>query len=687
MLFLTSFWLQKSLRKEIFCFKSFTSMVNECIMGCKDPPLAPETTPPRPKSVFHFPMKNHVHLLPYWQKFVNRGAGWQAKPSTVLCESHFASEFVKRSEKRTHLVWSKDPVPTIYIDEMHEKFPSLAPTPISYRKPPKKRVFQEDQLPRYAEIDPVIHNLDQLEKHCPSGFTARRTDHALMFYRISYDKKTEFPKLLESIKIDENMHVQLQFNGDPVPLPTWFIDHSHGNAKLTRISMIANIITHMQNVTSDTEYSLLDELKERKNFKPKGRPPYSTGMLRFALHLRYTSAQAYRLLLEKFPLPSFSLLNKLQKGGVDAVKAIKMLKDKGHMSKKVILIIDEMFLQKCAQYQAGVYTGTDVSGELYKGILSFMITGLKKNIPYVVQSIPEITFTGKWLADKIADCVQTLHDAGFSVRGVVTDDHSTNVNAFSTLRKEYKSDSPYYFIHPSNPNQKIYLFFDNVHLMKNVRNNLLNGKKFVFPAFSFNQEGVSVLCPAGYIAWGNLHRIYDNDSKLKANLRKAPKLTYRALHPGNKKQSVPLALAMFADTTIAATKSYFPKREDMSGFLEIFNKWWLICNSKARYHVNPLGNAIVPGDGKVAYFRALANWIEEWQTSPAFTLTPQTSFALITTLRAQSLLIEELLSEDFDYVLVSRLQSDPLERRFSQYRQMSGGRFLVGLREVRVLCI
>ena len=30
----------------------------------------------------------------------------------------------------------------------------------------------------------------------------------------------------------------------------------------------------------------------------------------------------------------------------------------------------------------------------------------------------------------------------------------------------------------------------------------------------------------------------------------------------------------------------------------------------------------------------------------------------------------------------SRLQSDPIERRFSQYRQMSGGRFLVSLREV-----
>ena len=48
----------------------------------------------------------------------------------------------------------------------------------------------------------------------------------------------------------------------------------------------------------------------------------------------------------------------------------------------------------------------------------------------------------------------------------------------------------------------------------------------------------------------------------------------------------------------------------------------------------------------------------------------------------QRMLIEDLLSEGYEYVLTSRFQSDPLERRFSQYHQMSGGRFLVGLREV-----
>ena len=42
-------------------------------------------------------------------------------------------------------------------------------------------------------------------------------------------------------------------------------------------------------------------------------------------------------------------------------------------------------------------------------------------------------------------------------------------------------------------------------------------------------------------------------------------------------------------------------------------------------------------------------------------------------------------------MLTSRFQTDPLEKHFSKYRQMSGGRFLVSSREVlsseKILCM
>ena len=136
-------------------------------------------------------------------------------------------------------------------------------------------------------------------------------------------------------------------------------------------------------------------------------------------------------------------------------------------------------------------------------------------------------------------------------------------------------------------------------------------------------------CPQGYIDWADLHNIYDKDKELKANMRKAPKLSYQDLHPGNNKENVPLTLALFHESTIAAAKRYYPDREYVSGFLNIFHTWWTICNSKQRYSANPLGNVIVLNNNKTNFFRLLAFWVQEWSTSPHFTLTPQTSSALI----------------------------------------------------------
>ena len=166
-------------------------------------------------------------------------------------------------------------------------------------------------------------------------------------------------------------------------------------------------------------------------------------------------------------------------------------------------------------------------------------------------------------------------------------------------------------------------------------------------------------------------------------------MTPKVLHPGKCKQCVPTALAIFHDTTSAAIQNYFPDRKDSAEFLRLFSKWWIMSNAKNRFSPNRLGHAAVKGDKKPEFFRAMADWIESWTNekipcSQKFTLSAQTSSALIRTLRAQAQLIEDLLDEGYEFVLTARFQSDPQERRFGQYRQMSGGRFLVSLKDTEV---
>ena len=59
-----------------------------------------------------------------------------------------------------------------------------------------------------------------------------------------------------------------------------------------------------------------------------------------------------------------SILKKIQQGGVDVVKAIKCLRQKGKMSDDIILMVDEMYLQKGTQFAGGEYVGADEDGNL-----------------------------------------------------------------------------------------------------------------------------------------------------------------------------------------------------------------------------------------------------------------------------------------------------------------------------------
>ena len=69
-------------------------------------------------------------------------------------------------------------------------------------------------------------------------------------------------------------------------------------------------------------------------------------MICFALLLRYTSEQAYSLLLKTLPLLSISLLCKLKKGTIDSLKAVKFFLDSNQISKDVTVMVDEIYLQK-----------------------------------------------------------------------------------------------------------------------------------------------------------------------------------------------------------------------------------------------------------------------------------------------------------------------------------------------------
>ena len=71
----------------------------------------------------------------------------------------------------------------------------------------------------------------------------------------------------------------------------------------------------------------------------------------------------------------------------------------------------------------------------------------------------------------MSNCIEDLTSVEFCVRGIVTDNHSSNVHAFSSLVAIFNSDKYQYIKHQGNFDNKAYLFYDTVQIMKNIRNN------------------------------------------------------------------------------------------------------------------------------------------------------------------------------------------------------------------------
>ena len=84
------------------------------------------------------------------------------------------------------------------------------------------------------------------------------------------------------IRIDSELHVQLFFKGAPVPLPQLF--RHERDCRLSRKSMLENFPANLQS-RKELYSSVFGEL-------------HSANIVRYALLLRYTSIQSYKMLLE-----------------------------------------------------------------------------------------------------------------------------------------------------------------------------------------------------------------------------------------------------------------------------------------------------------------------------------------------------------------------------------------------------
>ena len=193
----------------------------------------------------------------------------------------------------------------------------------------------------------------------------------------------------------------------------------------------------------------------------------------------------------------------------------------------------------------------------------------------------------KLLLTAVQDSLKCANEMGISIRAICTDNHYVNVNLFGLLSSEYPTvsnevcNSSQSFCSPVD-GRIIFLIFDPVHLVKNIRNNWLKIKRFRVPPFEAEVDSFSVcFTETSLIDWDILKKVFDKESEVL--LKKAPSITFQALHPSNQKQNVPLALAVFDIRNAVAIESYFPQDEfalSTATFIRLIYVWWNILNAK-----------------------------------------------------------------------------------------------------------
>ena len=83
----------------------------------------------------------------------------------------------------------------------------------------------------------IIRTFQDLNKSItPASFQFKELDNCILYFDLVFGDETKFAKILESIKADDDLHVHLQYNSMPLPLPQWFVQgHNPRNTEKSKL--------------------------------------------------------------------------------------------------------------------------------------------------------------------------------------------------------------------------------------------------------------------------------------------------------------------------------------------------------------------------------------------------------------------------------------------------------------------
>lgn len=184
--------------------------------------------------------------------------------------------------------------------------------------------------------------------------------------------------------------------------------------------------------------------------------------------------------------------------------------------------------------------------------------------------------------------------------------------------------------------------------------------------------------------------MYKRESNLL--IKAAPKLSHKTLYPNTfERQKVSLVANVFHETTVSALHKY--ECTGTAYFVKIILMWWYIVNTKRPLtHILKLNELQQPfsdiQDKRLIYLTNFLSWLTRWkeladENSLSGCLTSDTYNALYhCTFVLKEIIVYALSEFNVSYVLPGKFESDNLEMRFGQYRQLAGGNYNISVTQI-----
>ncbi|GFO33316.1 transposable element p transposase [Plakobranchus ocellatus] len=201
-----------------------------------------------------------------------------------------------------------------------------------------------------------------------------------------------------------------------------------------------------------------------------GKPLYTSDIIMRAFQFFATSRCLYERLRHDFQLPSAQTLTRITSkvGKLDECTfsgaVFKTLEERQRLC---VLLRDEVYVKKMMLYHGGQVFGRSVDDPqcLAKTALGIMISCMFGAPNFLPKILPILRLKTSFLHEQIQLSLAAIEQAGGRVKAIICDGNRNNQAFFQLLGANRQR--------PWDTQAGVYLLYEYVHILKNIRNNWL----------------------------------------------------------------------------------------------------------------------------------------------------------------------------------------------------------------------